>query len=338
MKAAILTLSDKGATGKRSDASGPALEKWLADRDVTTLEYRMIPDDTEMIVTTLKEWGDSGRFDIILTTGGTGVSPRDVTPDATLRVLDRLIPGFGEVMRMKSLEKTPHAMISRAVVGIRGKALIINLPGSPKGAMENLEAVWPAVSHAVAKIQGDQSDCASSAAPGCKERAMRGKALSFVAKSGTGKTTLLEKVIAELKERGYRLGVIKHDAHRFDIDHPGKDSHRLTAAGADTMLISSPEKLAMVKKHDASPPIDDLIADYFADVDIILTEGFKKSGLPKIEVHRKERSGTLLCRGEEHDPSLIAVASDEPLELDVPVFDLNDAKGLAGFIEEKFLS
>jgi molybdopterin adenylyltransferase len=159
MKAAILTLSDKGAGGLRSDASGPALEKWLADRDVATLEYRMIPDDTEMIVATLKEWSDSGRFDIILTTGGTGVSPRDVTPDATLRVLDRLIPGFGEVMRMKSLEKTPHAMISRAVAGIRGKALIINLPGSPKGALENLDAVWPAIPHAVAKIQGDPADC-----------------------------------------------------------------------------------------------------------------------------------------------------------------------------------
>src|SRR5512138_1026967 len=97
--------------------------------------------------------------------------------------------------------------------------------------------------------------------------------VSFVAKSNTGKTTLLEKVIYELKLRGHRVGAIKHDAHRFDIDHPGKDSHRLSAAGADTMLISSPEKLALIKKHDASPPIDDLLATYFGDVDIILTEG-----------------------------------------------------------------
>lgn len=164
------------------------------------------------------------------------------------------------------------------------------------------------------------------------------KALSFVAKSGTGKTTLLEKVITELKGRGWRIGAIKHDAHRFDIDHPGKDSHRLAAAGADTMLISSPEKLAVVKRHAVSPPIEELLATYFGDVDIVLTEGFKKSGLPKIEVHRKERSATLLCRGEENDPSLIAVASDEPLELDVPLFDINDAAGIAGFIEEKFLS
>ena len=97
----------------------------------------------------------------------------------------------------------------------------------------------------------------------------------------------MEKVIAELKSRGYRVGVIKHDAHRFEIDHPGKDSQRLTAAGADTMLISSPEKLALIKQHPDSPPIDELIATYFSDVDLILTEGFKKSGLPKIEVHRR---------------------------------------------------
>ena len=163
------------------------------------------------------------------------------------------------------------------------------------------------------------------------------KAISFVAKSGTGKTTLLEKVIARLKERGYRVGVIKHDAHRFDIDHPGKDSHRLASAGADTMLIASPEKLALVKKHAAPLPIAELLATYFTDVDIVLTEGFKHGSLPKIELHRQERSTTLICRGAEHDPTLLAVASDEPLELDVPVLNLNDAGAVADFIEERFL-
>jgi molybdopterin-guanine dinucleotide biosynthesis protein MobB len=98
------------------------------------------------------------------------------------------------------------------------------------------------------------------------------------------------------------------------------------------MLISSPEKLAVVKKHAEAPPIEELIATYFSDVDVLLTEGFKKSGLPKIEVHRKERSATLLCRGEEHDPTLVAVASDEPLELDVPVLDLNDPAQVADFV------
>jgi len=166
---------------------------------------------------------------------------------------------------------------------------------------------------------------------------MIARAVSFVAKSGTGKTTLLEKVISELKQRGYRIGVVKHDAHRFEIDHPGKDSYRLTSAGADTMLISSPEKLAVVKKHAAPPTIEELIKTYFTDVDLILTEGFKKSGLPKIEVHRRERSTTLICRGEENDPSLIAVASDEPLELDVPVLDINNPSQVADFVEKHII-
>ncbi|MBE0596179.1 MAG: molybdopterin-guanine dinucleotide biosynthesis protein B [Desulfuromonadales bacterium] len=162
-------------------------------------------------------------------------------------------------------------------------------------------------------------------------------AVSFVAKSGTGKTTLLEQVIRLLKERGYRVGAIKHDAHRFDIDHPGKDSHRLTAAGTDTMLITSQAKLALIKQHADSPPVEELLATYFRDVDIVLTEGFKKSSLPKIELNRRERSEELLCRGEEHDPTLVAVASDMVLQLDVPVLDLNDPPAVADFIEKTFL-
>lgn len=162
MKAAILTLSDKGSRGERADASGPALSSWLAERGVATASTEICPDEAELIAAKLAEWADSGEFDLILTTGGTGVSPRDVTPDATLTVVERVIPGFGEVMRARSLEKTPRAMISRAIAGIRGTTLIINLPGSPKGAVENLEAVWPAVPHAVEKIQGDQSECAQS--------------------------------------------------------------------------------------------------------------------------------------------------------------------------------
>lgn len=333
MKVAILTLSDKGSRGERADASGPALSLWLADQDVETGKAEIIPDEVWLIADKLKEWADSGEYDLILTTGGTGVSPRDVTPDATMTVVEKVIPGFGEVMRAKSLEKTPHAMISRAIAGIRGKCLIINLPGSPKGAVENLAAVWPAVPHAVAKIKGDQSDCADTPATKVK----RQRAVSFVAKSGTGKTTLLEQVISELKTRKYRVGVIKHDAHRFDIDHPGKDSYRMAAAGADTVLISSPEKLAMVKVHASSPPIGQLIETYFADMDIVLTEGFKQGDLPKIEVHRSERSDTLLCRGEQHDPTLIAVASDAALDSDVPLLDLNNALEVTDFLERYFL-
>ncbi len=164
--------------------------------------------------------------------------------------------------------------------------------------------------------------------------------VSIVAKSGTGKTTLLEKLIAELKKRGYKVGAVKHDAHSFSIDHEGKDSWRLTQAGADTMLITSPAKVAMVKQNAVGeePPLTDTIAEYCGNLDIVLTEGFKRSNMPKIEVHRKERSERLLCRDEENDPALFAVASDSPLELDVPVYDINDASGLCDLIVKKFLS
>ena len=159
MRAAILTLSDKGSRGERVDESGPALAAWLAERSVATVRTLIIPDDFETIVATLTEWADSDVADLILTTGGTGVSPRDVTPEATMQVAQRLIPGIGELMRLKSMEKTTMAFLSRAVGAIRGRTLIINLPGSPKGARENLEAVWPVVGHGVEKIRGDQQDC-----------------------------------------------------------------------------------------------------------------------------------------------------------------------------------
>ena len=160
MKAAVLTLSDKGSRGEREDLSGPALEQFLAQRGVTVVRTAVIPDDTGTISDTLAAWADEGAMELILTTGGTGVAPRDVTPEATMAVVDRIIPGFGEEMRRASAAKTPHALISRAIAGIRGRCLIINLPGSPRGAVENLEAVWAAVPHAVAKIQGDPKDCA----------------------------------------------------------------------------------------------------------------------------------------------------------------------------------
>ena len=162
MRAAILTLSDKGARGEREDLSGPALSDWLTRKGVVVECQSLIPDDFATIVSTLETWLCSPAPDLILTTGGTGVSPRDKTPEATAEVIDRELPGFAERMRQESLKKTPHAVISRAIAGISGQTLIINLPGSPKGAIENLEAVWPAVPHAIAKIQGDPSDCAAS--------------------------------------------------------------------------------------------------------------------------------------------------------------------------------
>lgn len=164
MKAAILTLSDKGSRGERVDESGPALRRWLAERGVETTAEEILPDERSAIARRLAQWGDSGLFQLILTTGGTGVSPRDVTPDATQDVVERIIPGFGEEMRRRSLTQTPHALISRAVAGIRGATLIINLPGSPRGAVENLEAIWCGIPHCIAKISGDSADCASAPA------------------------------------------------------------------------------------------------------------------------------------------------------------------------------
>lgn len=157
-------------------------------------------------------------------------------------------------------------------------------------------------------------------------------AISFIARSGTGKTTLLTAVIADLKGRGYRVGVIKHDAHRFDIDHPGKDSHRFTAAGADSMLISSSSKLALVKQHAESPSIDALIESYFPDVDLVLVEGFKQSGLPKIELFRSGHSTELLSRELMQNLSPLAIATDADLETDIPLLDLNNPAAVTDFI------
>lgn len=160
MKAAILTVSDKGSCGEREDSGGPLLQQWLEEHGVEIACTRIVPDELGQIAATLREWADQDQPELILTTGGTGVSPRDLTPEATLQVLDRLLPGFCELMRAVSLKITPMAILSRAVAGIRNQSLIINLPGSPRGAIENLAAVWAAVPHGVAKIRGDSADCA----------------------------------------------------------------------------------------------------------------------------------------------------------------------------------
>ncbi len=156
--------------------------------------------------------------------------------------------------------------------------------------------------------------------------------ISVVGKSNAGKTTLLEKLITELKKRGYRVGTIKHDVHGFEVDKPGKDSWRHAQAGSDVVVIASPQKLALIKKLDSELTLDQ-VAAYIPDVDIILTEGYKRADKPKIEVHRREVGGPLLCTPEE----LLAVATDEPLEVPVPQFSLDDAAGLADLIESRFL-
>ncbi len=159
LSAGVLTISDRSSQGLRQDASGPQLAELLRKHEIEVAWTAVVPDEERDIRQALIAWADEKHADLIVTTGGTGLSPRDVTPEATTAVVQRLIPGMAEAMRAASLLKTPHAMISRAVVGVRGKTLIINLPGSPKGAVENLEAVLPAIKHAISKIQGDPSEC-----------------------------------------------------------------------------------------------------------------------------------------------------------------------------------
>ncbi|MFC1856335.1 molybdenum cofactor biosynthesis protein B [Thermodesulfobacteriota bacterium] len=161
INAAIVTMSDKGSRGEREDTSSEEIKKLLATIPANLAEYVMIPDDKELIKSTLIDLSDNKGVDLIVTTGGTGVGERDVTPEATLEVIDRAVPGMAEAMRSESLKKTPHAMLSRAVVGMRAATLIINLPGSPKAVRENFAVVIPAIQHAVEKIKGDTSDCAS---------------------------------------------------------------------------------------------------------------------------------------------------------------------------------
>jgi molybdopterin adenylyltransferase len=160
IRAAIITLSDKGSKGERDDESGMVIRDMLGTINAQIAHYAILPDEKDLIVDALTRLSDSGGIDLVLTTGGTGVAPRDVTPEATRVVIDRELPGMAEAMRAESLKKTPHAMISRAVAGIRNRTLIINLPGSPKAVRENLAVVLPALSHAVEKIKGDPSDCA----------------------------------------------------------------------------------------------------------------------------------------------------------------------------------
>ncbi|MDK9707873.1 MAG: MogA/MoaB family molybdenum cofactor biosynthesis protein [Desulforhopalus sp.] len=159
---AVLTMSDKGSRGEREDTSGPYLKKKLAEEGFVLRSYTIVPDQKQEIIAHLKQFADDLKVDLIVTTGGTGVSPSDVTPEAMNEVLDREIPGMAEAMRSASLLKTPRAMLSRGKVGIRGKSLIVNFPGSLKAVKENLEVILPVLSHALEKIGGETSDCGIS--------------------------------------------------------------------------------------------------------------------------------------------------------------------------------
>jgi len=159
IRVAVLTVSDRGARGERADESGAAIKAMIAGLDSELVGYEVVPDEKDAISDKLTAFAEALGAHLIITTGGTGVSPRDVTPEATRAVIDRELPGMAEAMRAESMKKTPNAMLSRAVCGIRGTTLIVNLPGSPRAVRENLAVLLPAIEHAVEKICGSEAEC-----------------------------------------------------------------------------------------------------------------------------------------------------------------------------------
>ena len=155
LRVGIITVSDRSARGERPDASGPALWQRIVAEGWQVTRRAVVPDELSGLQQILVEWADAGDCDVILTTGGTGFSPRDITPEATQAVITRAAPGLAEAMRHASLQVTPHAMLSRAVAGLRARSILINLPGSPRGALENLEVILPVLPHAVQLLQED---------------------------------------------------------------------------------------------------------------------------------------------------------------------------------------
>ena len=160
IKVAVLTMSDKGSRGEREDESGRLICEMVKEISGEVITHEVIPDEQKIIEERLKHFADNLRADVIITTGGTGVSPRDITPEATRNVLEKEIPGLAEVMRAEGCKKTIRAAISRGLVGIRGRTLIVNLPGSPKGVKEGLNVILTTIPHVVEKMQGDEGECA----------------------------------------------------------------------------------------------------------------------------------------------------------------------------------
>ncbi len=168
IRVGVITASDKGSRGEREDLSGETIRQLVGQIGAEVVEYCVLPDEREVLAAKMKVYADAAGLDLVLTTGGTGFSQRDVTPEATLSVVERLVPGIAEVMRWESLKKTPKAMLSRAVAGIRGKTLIVNLPGSPKAVRECLEAIFPALPHGLEILKGETSECAEPDASSIK--------------------------------------------------------------------------------------------------------------------------------------------------------------------------
>jgi molybdenum cofactor synthesis domain-containing protein len=158
IRAGILTVSDKGSRGERADTSGAAIRELLGSVNAEVTKYAIVADESADIAQTLREWVDVGDIDLLVSTGGTGLAPRDVTPEATRSVLDYEVPGIGEAMRAEGLKHTPMSMLSRAVAGVRGRTLIVNLPGSERAVRQNLSVLLPILAHAVETLRGDAGD------------------------------------------------------------------------------------------------------------------------------------------------------------------------------------
>ncbi|WP_425803622.1 molybdenum cofactor biosynthesis protein B [Desulfitobacterium sp. Sab5] len=161
LRVGVITASDKGSRGEREDLSGALLKELVKDIDGEVVEYRVLPDEQHLLAQLMKEWADDLKLDLILTTGGTGFSLRDVTPEATKEIADRMVPGIAEVMRYESLKVTPKAMLSRAASALRKRTLIINMPGSPKAVKECWQAIAPALPHGIQILKGEASECAA---------------------------------------------------------------------------------------------------------------------------------------------------------------------------------
>ena len=280
-QAAVLTISDRCARNETEDTAGPAVGELLTGRLAAHLyAAEILPDEAAAIAGRLRHYCDGHSIDLVLTVGGTGFSPRDVTPEATRQVIERPAPGLDEAMRAASLARSPHAMLSRGCCGIRGGTLIVNLPGSLRGAVENLEAILPALPHGLAKLRGDESDCGAAPrnSPPMLEHL---PVFGICGWSGSGKTTLLERIVPQLLTRRLSVAVVKHDVHGIAAEPDNKDTARLFRAGADVVAYDPAQSLTR-QAADAEISVEWRIGELAKRYDLVLVEGFKHAAWPKV--------------------------------------------------------